>query len=85
MAPIIAAYRDAKPNREKTLGKAISVVKANLNIAGVVQSCDVASGDKAATCTIQIPRGPAERKNWFFGQDGAERGAYFVYVERVNS
>jgi arylsulfatase A-like enzyme len=81
--PLNAPYRDKKPNREKTPGKAVSVVKAKLSIAGVEQSKPVASEDKAATFTVQLPRGPAELHTWLYGQDGTERGAYFVYVERI--
>ena len=81
--PINAAYRDAKPNREKVPGKAISAVRAKLSIAGVEQELPVASEDKAAIFTVKLPRGPAELRTWFYGQDGTERGAYFTYVERI--
>jgi hypothetical protein len=83
--PINAAYRDTKPNREKTPGKAISAVRAKLSIAGVEQTGPVAVDDKAAAFTVDLPRGPAELRTWFYGQDGTERGAYFVYVERVRA
>ncbi len=81
--PLNAPYRDTKPNRETAPGKAVSVVKAKLSIAGVEESKAVNHEDKAATFTVQLPRGPAELHTWLYGQDGAERGAYFVYVERM--
>ncbi len=81
--PINATYRDAKPNREKVPGKAISAIRAKLSLAGVEQTRPVAGEDKAATFTVQLPRGPAELRTWFYGQDGTERGAYFVYVEKM--
>ena len=81
--PITAAYRDPKPNREKAPGKAISVVKARLKIGGIDESGAVESGDKAAVFNVRLPAGPAELQSWFYGPDGAERGAYFVYVERL--
>lgn len=83
--PINAPYRDAKPNREKAPGKAVSAVRAKLSIAGVEQARSVDTGDKAAAFTVQLPRGPAELRTWFYGQDDTERGAYFVYVERLKS
>lgn len=82
--PITAPYTDAKPNRETTPGKAISVVRAKLSVGGAEQTCTVGARDKAATFTMQLARGPAELRTWFYGQDGTERGAYYVYVEQLN-
>ena len=75
-------YRDATPNREQEPGKAVSVVKARLMIGKVDRSCAVAVGDKAAEFRVRLAAGPAELQSWFYGVDGVERGAYFVYVER---
>ena len=83
--PINATYRDAKPNREKVPGKAISAIRAELSLAGVEETRPVAVEDREATFTVQLPRGPAELRTWFYGQDGTERGAYFVYVEKLKS
>jgi arylsulfatase B len=80
---INAACRDAQPNREDMQGKAISAVKARLKIGNVDVSQAVQAADKAATFRVSLPAGPAELQSWFFGQDGTERGAYFVYVERI--
>ncbi len=79
--PINGGYRDAQPNREKAPGRAISALKARLSVGGVDQTRAVNSGDKAASFTVRLAPGPAELRTWFYGQDGAERGAYFVYVE----
>ena len=83
--PINAPYRDAKPNRETAPGKAISAVKAKLRIGSIEQSCAVQPSDKAAAFTVQLARGPAELRTWFYDQDGTERGAYYVYVERLKA
>ncbi|MFB3825420.1 MAG: arylsulfatase [Bryobacteraceae bacterium] len=83
--PVNAPYRDAKPNRETAPGRAISAVKARLSIGAVDETRAVAPGDTAAAFTVKLPKGPAELRTWFYGSDGTERGAYFVYVERLKT
>ncbi|MEZ5400928.1 MAG: arylsulfatase [Bryobacteraceae bacterium] len=80
--PINAPYKDPAPNRESAPGKAIRAVKARLSIAGVEQAKDVAATDKAAVFDVELPKGPAELHTWLIEDNGAERGAYFAYVER---
>lgn len=81
--PINAAYRDPAPNRETQAGQALSIQKARLRIGAVDQDVAVQPADKAAVFTVRLPAGPAELQTWFYSPDGAERGAYYVYVERV--
>ena len=33
--------------------------------------------------TVELPVGPARLQTWLIDADGAERGAYFVYVNRL--
>ena len=81
--PINAPYRDAQPNRETQPGQAIAAAKARLKIGALDQDCPVKETDKAAVFTVRLPAGPAELQTWFYGPEGTERGAYYVYVERV--
>jgi len=81
--PINAPYQDATPNRDKTPGRAIHALKARLKIQGVDRTVAVKAEDKAAVFTVKLQQGPTKIETWFYDQDGSERGAYFVYVERL--
>jgi arylsulfatase A-like enzyme len=81
--PINAPYTDPAPNREQTPGAPISAIRARLLIEKMDQTVPVNAGDRAATFTLPLPRGPASLQTWFYGSDGTERGAYYVYVERI--
>ena len=81
--PITAPFEDKEPNRETAKGVAIDAVKARLKIAGVDETAAVKAGDKGVAFEVELPAGPAELQTWLIGRDGTERGAYFVYVERL--
>ena len=36
-----------------------------------------------ATFEVELKAGPTKLQTWFIEEDGGERGAYFVYVERL--
>jgi arylsulfatase A-like enzyme len=78
---INAPYRDAKPNRETTPGRAVDVSLARISVGSATESKQVARDDKAAVFDLPLPTGPADVRTWFSGHDGTERGAYFVEVE----
>ena len=80
---IDAPYKDPLPNMEKTLGVAISANKAQLTIGSVNETKPIKPGDKYAEFVVTLPAGPAELRTALHGQDGTERGAYYVYVERM--
>ena len=81
--PITAPYEDKEPNREKTPGRAIDAVKARLKVGEFDETVPVGPGDKAAVFEVELPAGPAKLETWFYGASGEERGAYYVYVERL--
>jgi arylsulfatase A-like enzyme len=81
--PITAPYKDSRHNREGSPGVAIDAVEARLEVGGVAVSAPVGPQDKGAVFTVKLPKGPADLKATFVGGDGAERGAYYVYVERT--
>lgn len=80
---IEAPYIDPLPNMEKTPGVAISANTAQLTIGSVKETKPINQGDKYAEFVVTLPAGPAELRTAFHGQDGTERGAYYVYVERL--
>lgn len=80
---INAAYTNPLPNMETTPGVAISAVQAGLKIANVHETKPVQSGDKYAEFVVTLPKGKAELQTVFYGADGTERGAYYLYAERL--
>lgn len=80
---IEAPYVQSVPNMEKTPGVAISAKRARLTVGGVDVSKPVQPGDKYAEFVVSLAGGPAKLQTTFYGQDGTERGAYYVYVERL--
>ncbi|MEO7651631.1 MAG: N-acetylgalactosamine-4-sulfatase, partial [Bryobacteraceae bacterium] len=81
--PINAAFEDKEPNRVQTPGKAIHAVKARVKIGTEDRSIAVNSGDKGAVFDLKLAAGPADLHTFFIDADGAERGAYFVYVTKL--
>lgn len=80
---IDASYTDPFPNMEKTAGVAISPNSAQLKVGPVNEAKPIRSGDKYAEFLVTLPKGPAELRTTFRSEDGTERGAYYVYVERL--
>ena len=80
---IDAPFTDTVPNMEKTPGTAISANRAQLTIGAINETKPVQPGDKYAEFVVSLPQGPAQLQTAFHGADGTERGAYYVYVERL--
>jgi arylsulfatase A-like enzyme len=81
--PITAPYADAQPNRDKNPGKAIDCVKARIEIAGAAKEQPVPPNAKSADFTLDLKQGPADLRTFLIAESGAERGAYFVTVEKL--
>lgn len=81
--PITAPFEDETYNRETAAGAAIDAVEARLTVGPVRQTVPVRADDAAAVFTIELPQGPADLKASFVAGDGAERGAYYVYVNQL--
>jgi len=81
--PITAPFEDAGYNRVETPGQAISAIRARLKVGDLDESAEVKPDDKAAVFEVDFPAGPARFETWFYGSDGSERGAYYVYVEKL--
>jgi len=83
-AALGAPYALEAGNRETTAGRAIEgIEKARLRIGAIDRTIDVDATAPAATFDLRLPAGPAELQTWLISKDGSERGAYFVYVERI--
>ena len=64
-------------------GKAISVTQARLKIADVDLTKPVGENAAAVTFEVQLKAGKTRLQTWFTDENGASRGAYYVYVKRV--
>jgi arylsulfatase A-like enzyme len=82
--PINATYTNTKPNqRDKTPVVAIAAVSARLMIGDIDQKKEIHPTDKFAEFVVELPKGPAGLRTAFYEADLAERGAYYVYAERL--
>lgn len=80
---IDAPYIDPVPNMETTPGVAIPVTRAQLAIGSTNETNPINPGDKFAEFVVSLPRGPAELRTTFYGTNDNQRGAYYVYIERL--
>ncbi len=64
-------------------GKAIQATKARLKIANVNVTQPVPEGASAVTFRVNLEAGKTRLQTWFIDDDGASRGAYYVYVRRL--
>jgi arylsulfatase A-like enzyme len=60
-----------------------TVVSQSFRVAAQDQSVEISESDKAAVFTMELPVGPARIQTWMIDADDAERGAYFVSVNRL--
>lgn len=58
-----------------------TVVSQSFRVSEQDKTVEIAEADKAAVFTLDLPEGPARLQTWLIDADGAERGAYFVYVK----
>ncbi|MBN1936477.1 MAG: hypothetical protein JW934_17575, partial [Anaerolineae bacterium] len=64
-------------------GRAIPLVEARLVVAGIDQRKPIAPGDKCVEFLADLNAGETRLQTWLVDADGADIGAYFVYVERA--
>jgi len=83
--PINATYADAKPNRDKTPGASIDAKIAMLVVRDQAMTKPVEAGDKYAAFEVQLAKGPASLRTAFYDDVLNDRGAYYVYAERLNA
>jgi hypothetical protein len=81
--PINAPYTNPKPNRERTPGAAIAATTANIMIREVNLTKPVPREAKFVEFEFDLPQGPAELRTAFYDAVMNERGAYYVYVEKL--
>lgn len=81
--PINAAYHDPAPNREKTPGVSIGATQASILIGNFTQMKPVPAEAKFVDFEVQLEKGPASLRTAFYDAVLNERGAYYVYAERL--
>ncbi|MHC4477178.1 MAG: arylsulfatase [Planctomycetota bacterium] len=74
-APITAAIEG---------GEAISATTAKLRIAGFNETKEIPGNAKAVTFRTKLRAGKAKLQTWFTDENGQSRGAYYVYVKRLD-
>jgi len=65
-------------------GKAIGATKARLKVGDVDVSKAIAEGAHAVTFHVELKAGKTRLQTWFMDDNGASRGAYYVYVKRLS-
>ena len=63
----------------------IDAQRARLRIGNVQAEKVTSEFDPGATFRVELPAGPTTLQSWLTARGGAERGAYFVYVRRLDS
>jgi arylsulfatase A-like enzyme len=81
--PINAEYHDPKPNREKTPGISIGAKQAGIIIGGFNQIKPVPGDARFVEFEVQLDKGPTSLLTAFYDDVLNERGAYYVYAERL--
>ncbi len=74
-APITAAIDD---------GQAISAQKARLKMADFDQTKQIPKDAKAVTFKLKLKSGKTRLQTWFIDGEDESRGAYYVYVRRLD-
>jgi len=60
-----------------------SSARARIKLGDFEAFADVPPGADRVTFEADLTRYTGELEAWFIGADGDERGAYYVYVERL--
>lgn len=81
--PINAPYRDTKPNRDTTAGVSIGAVTANILVGQMSATKSVAPNDRFVEFEMDLAKGPVNLRTAFYDDLLDERGAYYVYVQRL--
>jgi len=66
-------------------GTALAIAEARVEIAGRMAARDVGPDDQAAIFALDLPRGEHKLNTAFVGEDGSERGAYYVSIAPVSA
>ena len=61
----------------------IDASRARLKVGAVEMEKPTSPYDSSATFRVELPPGPTSLQTWLIGSGGKTRGAYFVYVRRV--
>lgn len=76
-------YRFALMHRPPEAKVPLRAVSARLKVGGFDEVKPVAQGATEAVFEVDLPAGPASMQTWLVEAGGAERGAFYVRVERL--
>lgn len=83
--PINATYRNPTPNRETAPGLSIGATQAGILIGSFHQMKPVDARAKFVEFEAPLEKGPVSLRTAFYDSVLSERGAYYVYAERLSS
>ena len=69
----------------ETARKSSGIVSARLQINDLILVTETAEVDEFAQFTLDLAAGRARLETWLTSADGRQRGAYYVYVERLEN
>jgi hypothetical protein len=61
------------------------VIRARLSVGAFDQSVAVEPGQKLVQFSVPLQAGEVNLQTWFTEKNGTERGAYYVYIEKINN
>lgn len=67
---------------EKSQGKVLNVIKAAVEVNGIKKEVSVNPSTQAVKITMELTKGLADIQTWFYTEEGATLGAYYVYVKK---
>ncbi len=82
-AAVAGRYRFTLMHRPPEAKFPLRAVSARLKVGGFDEVQPVAQGAAEAVFEVDLPAGPASMQTWLVEAGGAERGAFYVRVERL--
>lgn len=64
-------------------GRALNIIWAKMQYGDMVDSAQINPKERYAKFTFYLSPGESRLKTWFREADGTERGAYYVYVKKI--
>lgn len=64
-------------------GRALDITWAKIQVGDIADSTAVKPADRYASFTLSLEPGEKRLQTWFRERDGTERGAYYVYVNKL--
>jgi len=82
--PLNPARHDENYKLLKLPSRAITPTRARLKVGRFDETRPVKAGQKAVTFDVALAAGSVDLQTWLIEKDGTSRGAYYVYIQRLN-